>query len=89
MSYCGGVRTLSRVVLTALQANARMPEHKTEGRISVHVLSGHLQLKAAGRSAAFQNNASASHKEIEPGSGGRATGPRLWRRARDAGGTQV
>ena len=38
-----------RVVLTVLQANARMPEHKTEGRISVHVLSGHLQLKAAGR----------------------------------------
>ena len=38
-----------RIVLTALQANARLPEHKTEGRISVHVLSGHIQLKAAGR----------------------------------------
>ena len=38
-----------RVVLTALQAAARMPEHKTEGRISVHVLSGHLHLRAAGR----------------------------------------
>ena len=38
-----------RVVLTALQAKARMPEHKTEGRISVHVLSGHIHLRAAGR----------------------------------------
>ncbi len=38
-----------RVVLTALQANMRLPEHKTEGRISVHVLSGHIQLRAAGR----------------------------------------
>ena len=38
-----------RVVLTALQAKARMPEHKTEGRISVHVLSGHIRLRAAGR----------------------------------------
>ena len=38
-----------RVVLTALQANARIPEHKADGRISVHVLSGHLQLRASGR----------------------------------------
>ena len=38
-----------RVVLTALQANMRIPEHKTEGRISVHVLSGHIQLRASGR----------------------------------------
>ena len=38
-----------RVVLTALQAKARMPEHKTEGRISVHVLSGHIHLRAGGR----------------------------------------
>ena len=38
-----------RVVLTALQANMRVPEHKTEGRISVHVLSGHIQVRAAGR----------------------------------------
>jgi quercetin dioxygenase-like cupin family protein len=27
----------------------RIPTHKTEGRISVHVLSGHIQLKASGR----------------------------------------
>lgn len=38
-----------RVVLTALKANERIPEHKTEGRISVHVLSGHIRLKAGGR----------------------------------------
>jgi quercetin dioxygenase-like cupin family protein len=37
-----------RVVLMALQARARLPEHKTEGRISVHVLSGHVQLRASG-----------------------------------------
>ena len=38
-----------RVVLIALRANARMAEHKTEGRISMEVLSGHLQVHAAGR----------------------------------------
>jgi quercetin dioxygenase-like cupin family protein len=38
-----------RVVLTALKANAHMPEHKTDGRISVHVLSGHIRLNASGR----------------------------------------
>ena len=38
-----------RVVLIALRASARMPEHKTEGRISVHLLSGHIQVKSAGR----------------------------------------
>ena len=38
-----------RVVLIALRANARMAEHKTEGRISIHLLSGHVQVKADGR----------------------------------------
>ena len=38
-----------RVVLIALRARVRMPEHKTDGRISVHVLAGHIQVKAAGR----------------------------------------
>jgi quercetin dioxygenase-like cupin family protein len=38
-----------RVVLIVLQAHSRMAKHKSEGRISVHVLSGHIQLKAAGR----------------------------------------
>ena len=38
-----------RVVLTALQASTRVPEHKNDGRISVHVLSGHIQVRASGR----------------------------------------
>ena len=38
-----------RVVLVALQAGKTLPEHRTEGRISVHVLSGHVEVKAAGR----------------------------------------
>ena len=38
-----------RVVLMALQAKVRVPEHKTEGRIAVHVLSGHIHLRASGR----------------------------------------
>jgi len=38
-----------RVVLTALQAGTRVPEHKTAGRVSVHVLSGHVPVKASGR----------------------------------------
>jgi quercetin dioxygenase-like cupin family protein len=38
-----------RVVLTALQANARVPEHANEGHISVHVLSGHIHVRASGR----------------------------------------
>jgi quercetin dioxygenase-like cupin family protein len=38
-----------RVVLTVLRANMRIREHKTEGRISVHMLSGHIRLNASGR----------------------------------------
>lgn len=38
-----------RVVLTLLQANMRIPEHKTDGRISLHVLSGRIRLSASGR----------------------------------------
>jgi len=38
-----------RVVLIALAAQTRLPEHKADGRISVHVLSGHIQLRASGR----------------------------------------
>ena len=38
-----------RVVLTALRANMRIPEHKTEGRISVHTISGHIRMSAKGR----------------------------------------
>ena len=38
-----------RVVLIALAAEARMPEHKANGRLSIQVVSGHIQLKASGR----------------------------------------
>jgi quercetin dioxygenase-like cupin family protein len=38
-----------RVVLIALQRDARIPEHQTEGRVSVHVISGHVQVRASGR----------------------------------------
>jgi quercetin dioxygenase-like cupin family protein len=38
-----------RVVLMVLQAHAHIPEHQTQGRISVHVLSGHIRLNASGR----------------------------------------
>jgi quercetin dioxygenase-like cupin family protein len=38
-----------RVVLVALQAGRSLPEHKTEGRLTIHVLSGHLEVKAAER----------------------------------------
>ena len=38
-----------RVVLTALQAHTRIPGHRSEGRISVHMLSGHIRLNACGR----------------------------------------
>ena len=44
-----------RVVLIALAAEARMPEHKAEGRISIHVLSGHIQLRAAGRTFSLRS----------------------------------
>src|SRR5579864_4097018 len=38
-----------RVVLTALRSGIRISEHKTDGRISIHMLSGHLRLNAVGR----------------------------------------
>jgi len=38
-----------RVVLMALKAGARIPEHKANGRISVQVLSGHVRFNALGR----------------------------------------
>jgi len=46
-----------RVVLIALAAEARMQEHKTEGRISIHVLSGHIQLKASERTFSLRSGA--------------------------------
>jgi quercetin dioxygenase-like cupin family protein len=38
-----------RVVLTVLKANAHISQHQTTGRLSVHVLSGHIRLAASGR----------------------------------------
>jgi quercetin dioxygenase-like cupin family protein len=38
-----------RVVLPSLQADMRIPEHKTHGRMSIHMLSGHVRLHASGR----------------------------------------
>ena len=38
-----------RVVLVALKAGKSLETHRTEGRLSVQVLSGHVEIKAAGR----------------------------------------
>jgi len=38
-----------RIVLTALKAHARLPPHHTEGRISIHVVAGRIQVRAQGR----------------------------------------
>jgi quercetin dioxygenase-like cupin family protein len=39
-----------RVVLIALQARSRIPEHQTEGQISIQTIEGHIQVRAQGRS---------------------------------------
>jgi quercetin dioxygenase-like cupin family protein len=38
-----------RVVLTALKAQARLPEHKTDGRLSIQAVAGHIHVHAQGR----------------------------------------
>jgi len=38
-----------RVVLIALRARARMPDHRTDGRLSIQVVQGHVQMRAEGR----------------------------------------
>lgn len=38
-----------RIVLTALKAHARLPEHQTEGRISIQTIAGRIQVRAQGR----------------------------------------
>jgi quercetin dioxygenase-like cupin family protein len=35
---------VSDVVLTVLTSNARLHEHKAAGRISVHVVAGHIRM---------------------------------------------
>jgi quercetin dioxygenase-like cupin family protein len=44
-----------RVVLTAIKANERIPEHKVEGRVSIHVLSGHVRVRAEGRTFSLRS----------------------------------
>lgn len=39
-----------RIVLIALKAGSRIPEHHTEGQISVQTIVGHIQVRADGRS---------------------------------------
>jgi quercetin dioxygenase-like cupin family protein len=38
-----------RIVLMALKAQSRIPGHQTEGRISIHTVAGHIQVRAQGR----------------------------------------
>ena len=38
-----------RIVLIALKAGSRIPEHHTEGQISVQTIVGHIQVRADGR----------------------------------------
>jgi quercetin dioxygenase-like cupin family protein len=37
------------IVLTALKAHSQIPEHRTEGRLSIHTILGHIRLRALGR----------------------------------------
>ncbi len=39
-----------RVVLIALQAGSKIPEHQTEGQIAIQIVVGHIQVRAEGRS---------------------------------------
>lgn len=39
-----------RIVLIALKAGSRIPEHHTEGHISIQTVVGHVQVRAQGRS---------------------------------------
>jgi quercetin dioxygenase-like cupin family protein len=38
-----------RIVLIALTAQARIPGHRAEGRVSVHTIRGHVRMRALGR----------------------------------------
>ena len=38
-----------RIVLTALRAHTRIPGHRTEGRISIQTVRGHIRMRALGR----------------------------------------
>jgi quercetin dioxygenase-like cupin family protein len=38
-----------RIVLLALDAHARVPGHRTEGRLSIQTIAGRVQVRAEGR----------------------------------------
>ena len=38
-----------RIVLIALKARSRIPEHHTDGQISIQAVVGHIQVRAQGR----------------------------------------
>lgn len=38
-----------RIVLIALRAHARLPQHQAKGRVSIQTFSGHVLVRAAGR----------------------------------------
>lgn len=38
-----------RVVVIALRAGARIPEHKTDGRVAIQTVRGHLRVRAQGQ----------------------------------------
>jgi quercetin dioxygenase-like cupin family protein len=38
-----------RIVLIALKAGAKIPEHHTEGQVSIHTAVGHIKVRAQGR----------------------------------------
>jgi quercetin dioxygenase-like cupin family protein len=38
-----------RIVLIALRQDARIPDHRTEGRISIQTIRGHILVRASGR----------------------------------------
>lgn len=38
-----------RVVLTALKAHSRCPQHQTKGRVSIQTVAGHILVRAKGR----------------------------------------
>jgi quercetin dioxygenase-like cupin family protein len=39
-----------RIVLIALKARSRIPEHQADGQISIQTVVGHIQVRAQGRS---------------------------------------
>ena len=64
-----------RVVLTASRARNACPSTKRKARITIHVLSGHIQVKASGRSS---ESAEACSRSIEA----RPTTSKHWKTAR-------